>query len=316
MSNSIILAVAAAALLLPPSHPLSPPEQGGSLSLTKDLLGLDLGYNIAKEELLRTALGAGVDGIDRADVGRSDYDYYDGYDEYEVEGRGVPDDDSLYEDVSGDDDDSVEVIEVREVPEDKFFFGEEELEVLPAPHHLVRESGDFGDGDSGPNPVGFWIDPTFWGRNPGGGGGGSWGPFGGRPGRRPPPHHGGRPPRPPRPPHHRPPPPHHHFGGPPDTRKRSRPAQKTFVGDQHQCQTGSCEFFLFCWLSGGVIENGCGGFLFACCQRPRAHGPGGGGSDVIVARVSPEKRSQIPKTQQQQRVKNARKQPHSREPPG
>ena len=26
---------------------------------------------------------------------------------------------------------------------------------------------------------------------------------------------------------------------------------KTFVGDQHQCSTGTCEFFLFCWLAGG-----------------------------------------------------------------
>ena len=23
-----------------------------------------------------------------------------------------------------------------------------------------------------------------------------------------------------------------------------------------------------CWLSGGLIEEGCGGFLFACCSRP------------------------------------------------
>eukprot|EP00096_Caligus_rogercresseyi_P006964 TRINITY_DN240_c0_g1_i14.p1 TRINITY_DN240_c0_g1~~TRINITY_DN240_c0_g1_i14.p1 ORF type:complete len:441 (-),score=97.98 TRINITY_DN240_c0_g1_i14:933-2255(-) len=55
-------------------------------------------------------------------------------------------------------------------------------------------------------------------------------------------------------------------------RRYRRPHQKTFVGDQHKCGTGSCEFFLFCWLTGGLIEGGCGGFLFACCQRPSAVG--------------------------------------------
>ena len=59
-------------------------------------------------------------------------------------------------------------------------------------------------------------------------------------------------------------------------------APKTFVGDQHQCATGSCEFFLFCWLGGGLIEGSCGGFLFACCQRP----DGGRNSEVIVEKVS------------------------------
>ena len=38
------------------------------------------------------------------------------------------------------------------------------------------------------------------------------------------------------------------------------------------CYAGSCEFFLSCWMSGGLVEEGCGGFLFACCNRPgRAH---------------------------------------------
>ncbi|ODM91975.1 Serine proteinase stubble [Orchesella cincta] len=43
--------------------------------------------------------------------------------------------------------------------------------------------------------------------------------------------------------------------------------QRFIWGDSAQCYSGSCEFFLFCWLGGGLIEKGCGGFLFACCQR-------------------------------------------------
>lgn len=58
---------------------------------------------------------------------------------------------------------------------------------------------------------------------------------------------------------------------------------KTFVGDQHQCATGACEFILFCWLGGGLIEGPCGGFLFACCQRPDG---GGRNSEAIVEKVS------------------------------
>ncbi len=58
---------------------------------------------------------------------------------------------------------------------------------------------------------------------------------------------------------------------------------KTFVGDQHQCSTGSCEFFLSCWLIGGIIEGSCGSFLYACCQRPDG---GGKSSQAIVDKVS------------------------------
>lgn len=65
-------------------------------------------------------------------------------------------------------------------------------------------------------------------------------------------------------------------------RRHRPPAPKTFVGDQHQCSTGSCEFFLFCWLGGGIIQGNCGGFLFACCLRP----DGGRNSEAIVEKVS------------------------------
>jgi len=56
-------------------------------------------------------------------------------------------------------------------------------------------------------------------------------------------------------------------------RRRPRPPRdKFFVGDPDQCLTGSCEFFLFCWLAGGVVEGSCGGFLQTCCNRPNQVG--------------------------------------------
>jgi len=44
--------------------------------------------------------------------------------------------------------------------------------------------------------------------------------------------------------------------------------RKLFFGDTDTCYTDSCEFFLLCWLTGGLIQKSCGGFLFACCHRP------------------------------------------------
>lgn len=46
-----------------------------------------------------------------------------------------------------------------------------------------------------------------------------------------------------------------------------RATKRLFLGDQSLCYTGTCEFFLMCWLGGGLIDGGCGGFLFACCNR-------------------------------------------------
>jgi len=62
------------------------------------------------------------------------------------------------------------------------------------------------------------------------------------------------------------------FTRPQRRRKPHRPRQKLFVGDPSQCTTGSCEFFLFCWLGGGVVEGDCGGFLMSCCNRPNKVG--------------------------------------------
>jgi len=73
-------------------------------------------------------------------------------------------------------------------------------------------------------------------------------------------------------------------------RKRNQsPAPKAFVGDQHQCGTGSCEFFLFCWLSGGRMEGSCGGFLFACCLRP----DGGGRNSEAIAEKDKARRPEV-----------------------
>ena len=136
-----------------------------------------------------------------------------------------------------------------------------------------------GSPGSGPNPVGFWLDNDFWttgslssGSPPGSP---SWGPFGGRP-------TSGL--RPPRQPSFRGPP--SHFGSPARPSRRRPPTKKLLVGDQHKCGVGQCEFFLFCWLGGGVVSGGCGGFLFACCQRPNSLG-----SEVYVKQVSPQKPS-------------------------
>ena len=52
----------------------------------------------------------------------------------------------------------------------------------------------------------------------------------------------------------------------------SHATRRFFLGDQSLCYSGTCEFFLMCWLGGGLIEGGCGGFLFACCHRSgRSH---------------------------------------------
>ena len=65
-------------------------------------------------------------------------------------------------------------------------------------------------------------------------------------------------------------------------RRAPPPRDKFFVGDQSQCTTGTCEFFLFCWLQGGIVEGGCGGFMMSCCNRPNTVG-----HKTIVLQVGP-----------------------------
>ena len=85
--------------------------------------------------------------------------------------------------------------------------------------------------------------------------------------------------------------------GPSGSSRRRPPTKKLLVGDQHRCGVGQCEFFLFCWLGGGVVSGGCGGFLFACCQRPHTLG-----SEVYVKQVSPQTQSKH--QQEKKQVRN------------
>ncbi|KAK4316296.1 hypothetical protein Pmani_012532 [Petrolisthes manimaculis] len=55
----------------------------------------------------------------------------------------------------------------------------------------------------------------------------------------------------------------------------SRATRRLFLGDPTLCYTGTCEFFLMCWLRGGLIDGGCGGFLFACCSHGTQRGQRG-----------------------------------------
>lgn len=39
-------------------------------------------------------------------------------------------------------------------------------------------------------------------------------------------------------------------------------------GDDSLCADGrSCEFFLMCWMSAGLLDGSCGGIMYACCHR-------------------------------------------------
>lgn len=38
--------------------------------------------------------------------------------------------------------------------------------------------------------------------------------------------------------------------------------------DEKRCpQGGTCEFFIYCWMVGGLLEGTCGGLLKGCCHR-------------------------------------------------
>lgn len=67
----------------------------------------------------------------------------------------------------------------------------------------------------------------------------------------------------------------------------SKAARSFLLGDQEMCYDGSCEFFLMCWLGGGLIEGGCGGFLFACCKRGHRGGRGASFRDASHIEYSP-----------------------------
>ncbi|XP_044001004.1 coagulation factor IX isoform X2 [Aphidius gifuensis] len=54
-----------------------------------------------------------------------------------------------------------------------------------------------------------------------------------------------------------------------DSREKSRKEKKPlWEGDDSLCGDGrSCEFFLKCWMSAGLLDGPCGGIMYACCAR-------------------------------------------------
>ncbi|CAG9794335.1 unnamed protein product [Diatraea saccharalis] len=45
-------------------------------------------------------------------------------------------------------------------------------------------------------------------------------------------------------------------------------SQKADRQDEKKCpQGGTCEFFFYCWMVGGLLEGSCGGLLKGCCHR-------------------------------------------------
>ncbi|XP_012277045.1 proclotting enzyme isoform X1 [Orussus abietinus] len=53
-----------------------------------------------------------------------------------------------------------------------------------------------------------------------------------------------------------------------ESRIRKRPV---WQGDDSLCvDGGSCEFFLVCWMSAGLLDGSCGGIMYACCRRKDA----------------------------------------------
>lgn len=57
-----------------------------------------------------------------------------------------------------------------------------------------------------------------------------------------------------------------------------------------QCQHegGSCDFFLVCWMSNGLLQGSCGGILRGCCHRT-AKSANLGANDIIDLTDLPNK---------------------------
>jgi len=155
------------AFLVPTSHPLSQesPAAESSKDLTKQLLKMDLGYNVLNNEMLRKSMGVSVDTLDHLDGEKH----------------------------------------------------QQRQERLPEPQHLVRDKDVIRFG--GPNPDGLWSDEKFWGGDFFGGffDSNSQHPQKARPAA-----------------------PQRHGGGVRRPQVRGNELKKRqFVGDQHQCGSGS-----------------------------------------------------------------------------
>ncbi|XP_043279019.1 proclotting enzyme-like isoform X1 [Venturia canescens] len=56
-----------------------------------------------------------------------------------------------------------------------------------------------------------------------------------------------------------------------DTESRKESKRPLWEGDDTLCADGrSCEFFLKCWMSAGLLDGSCGGIMYACCHRKDA----------------------------------------------
>lgn len=66
-------------------------------------------------------------------------------------------------------------------------------------------------------------------------------------------------------------------------------APLTRTGSGEMCISGaSCEFFLSCWLSGGLLEGPCDGLLRGCCQRGAAKAGKSAGQAIGTLEAPPE----------------------------
>lgn len=54
----------------------------------------------------------------------------------------------------------------------------------------------------------------------------------------------------------------------PETSQLEVRPQKEDRQDEKKCpQGGTCEYFFYCWMVGGLLEGSCGGLLRGCCHR-------------------------------------------------
>ncbi|KAJ8680279.1 hypothetical protein QAD02_016066 [Eretmocerus hayati] len=55
-----------------------------------------------------------------------------------------------------------------------------------------------------------------------------------------------------------------------ETEARNKEKRPVWKGDDSLCADGrSCEFFLMCWMSAGLLDGSCGGIMYACCHRTK-----------------------------------------------
>ncbi|XP_014295091.1 testisin isoform X1 [Microplitis demolitor] len=56
-----------------------------------------------------------------------------------------------------------------------------------------------------------------------------------------------------------------------ETEKSRTEKKPAWEGDDSLCSDGrSCEFFLKCWMTSGLLDGSCGGIMYACCHRKDA----------------------------------------------